>query len=438
MRKLKCAVLGYGGRGEAYSEYALIQSNELEVVAIIDINPFILKTAKERFNLKDENLFLSLDEFLAKKVDCDFVINSTMDEIHYTTTMQLLNAGYNILLEKPVTANPKELKDIATLAEEKGLKVLVCHVLRYTPFYRKVKELIDSGEIGKIMSMQIREHIWHGHFINAYVRGKWNNEKECGSGLLLAKCCHDTDLLCWLNNSTTPVEVSSFGSRAFYCPENAPKGSAERCLDCPVKDECIFDAYKFELKLDCCPRYTYCALNKPLEELTEEEKIEYLKTSKFGQCVYKTDMDIVDRQCVSVNFANGSIATHMMIGGATKAGRTLHIVCEYGEIEGDLEAGKIIYRKFNKDAVNKKYVCDENMYTEEHIKINLGIDIESNMEKGHDGGDYYIMKDLIRLLNNEEVSSASTTIKDSIYGHFVVYAAEKSRKEKRIVNLSEI
>ena len=144
MRKLKCAVLGYGGRGESYSEYALIQSNELEVVAVIDINPFILKTAKERFNLKDENLFLSLDEFLAKKVDCDFVINSTMDEIHYSTTMQLLNAGYNILLEKPVTANPKELKDIATLAEEKGLKVLVCHVLRYTPFYRKVKEMKKS------------------------------------------------------------------------------------------------------------------------------------------------------------------------------------------------------------------------------------------------------------------------------------------------------
>ncbi|MBQ8426972.1 MAG: Gfo/Idh/MocA family oxidoreductase [Clostridia bacterium] len=438
MKKLKCAVLGYGGRGEAYSEYALIRPDELQVTAVIDVNPFALNMAKEKFNLKDENLYLSLDEFIAKRVECDFVINATMDELHYSTSIKLLNAGYNMLLEKPVTANPEELMHITNLAKEKNLTVLICHVLRYTPFYRKVKEIIDSGEIGKIISMEINEHIWHGHFVNAFVRGKWNNEKACGSGLLLAKCCHDTDLLCWLNNATRPKEVASFGNRSFYCPENAPKNSTENCYDCPAKDECLFDAYKFELKLDCCPRYTYCALNKPLDEITEEEKIEYLKTSKFGRCVYKTDMDIVDKQTVSVNFENGSVATHMMTGGATKAGRKLHIVCEYGEIEGDLEASRIVYRKFNKDAINYKYIDDEHMYTDTVINTNSEINVENTAEKGHYGGDYYIMKDLVRLLNGEKVSASSTTINDSIDGHYVVYAAEKSRKERRIVSISEI
>ncbi len=438
MKKLKCAVLGYGGRGEAYCEYALTRPEELEVIAAIDLNPYKLQLVKEKYGVKDENLFLSLDDFIAKKVECDFVINATMDQVHYETSMKLLNAGYNMLLEKPVTANPQELLDIRNLAKEKGLTVLVCHVLRYTPFYRKIKEIIDSGEIGKIMTMELNEHIWHGHFVNAFVRGKWNNEKECTSGLLLAKCCHDTDLFCWLNNATKPVEVASFGNRSFFCEANAPKGSSNYCYNCPVKDQCIFDAYKFELKLDCIPAYSWASFNKPFDEITEEEKIEFLKTDKFGQCVYKTDMDIVDKQSVTVNFANGSVATHMMTGGATKAGRKINIVCEFGEIEGDLEASKIVYRKFNKDAVNYKYIDDEHMYTDTIIYTNAEVQVENTADKGHYGGDYYIMKDLVRLIAGEQASSSSTTIEDSIDGHFVVYAAEKSRKEKKVVALTEI
>ena len=438
MKKLKCAVLGYGGRGVAYAEYALVKPEELEIVAVIDVNPYKLQLAKETFNVKDENLFLSLDDFIANKFECDFVINATMDQVHYETSIKLLNAGYNMLLEKPVTANPKELLEIKNLAKEKGLTVLVCHVLRYTPFYRKIKEIIDSGEIGKIMTMEVNEHIWHGHFVNAFVRGKWNNEKECTSGLLLAKCCHDTDLLCWLNNVTKPVEVASFGNRSFFCPENAPKGSTEYCYNCPVKDDCIFDAYKFELKLDCIPAYTWANFNKAYEDITEEEKIKFLKNDRFGKCVYKTDMDIVDKQSVCINFANGSVATHMMTGGATKAGRKINIVCEFGEIEGDLEASRIIYRKFNKDAVNYKFINDEQMYTDTIINTNTEISVENTADKGHYGGDYYIMKDLVRLLNGELTSKSSTTIEDSIDGHFVVYAAEKSRKEKKVVALSEI
>ncbi len=437
MKKVKCAILGYGDRSYWYSQYAFDSPDELEIVAVIDINAFKLQQAQRRFGLKEEMLFDTLDAFLSENIKCDVVINGTMDEAHYETSVKLLNKGYNLLLEKPITGNPKELLEIERLANKNDCKVVVCHVLRYTPYYRKIKEIIDSGEIGKIVNMELNEHVWQGHFVNAYVRGKWRNEKACGSSFLLAKCCHDTDLMCWLNNNTKPIEVASFGKRATFCPENAPKGASEYCYTCLSKEGCMFNAEKFELEMDCLPQYTWIRIDKPKEQMTREEKIEYLKKDDFGKCVFQNDMDIVDRQSVMVNFENGSTATLNMVGGTTKAGRHTHIVCEYGEIEGSLEQGVIIYRKFNKDAVNRKYVEDKFMYTDTVIDVNKEIIRENTAASGHNGGDFCIMQDLVRFLNGEQTSKSTTVISDSIAGHLICYAAEASRKEKRIVSLQE-
>jgi len=437
MKKIKGVILGYGDRSFWYSQYAFDRPEEFEIIGVIDINKFKLANAKKRFNLPDDALFNSLDEFLAKDIKCDVVINGTMDNIHYVTTIKLLKKGYNILLEKPVTSVPEELLEIERLANENNCKVVVCHVLRYTPFFKKVKEIIDSGEIGAITNIEMFEHVWHGHFVNAYVRGKWRNEEECGSGFLLAKCCHDTDLMCWLNNKTKPTQVASFGKRAFYCPENAPEGSTEYCYNCPKKDECMFDATKFEAVMDCCPQYTWADMDRDVKNIPMEDKLEFLKTSEFGKCVYKTSMNIVDRQSVVVNFANGSTATLNMVGGASKAGRFLHIVCQYGEIEGYLEENRMIYRKFNKDRVNVKYTCDENMYSDHVIDINLDDMRENNASAGHSGGDFFIMKDLTALLRGDGASVSTTVISDSVNSHLICYAAEKSRTEGVIVDLEK-
>lgn len=435
MKKLTCAILGYGDRSERYSAYALSHPEELQVIAVIDIATHKLEKAKEIFGLTNEMLFSSIDEFLTKGIKCDFVINGTMDSLHYETSVKLLNGGYNLLLEKPITANIKELKEIQRLANEKNLKVIVCHVLRYTKFYSGIKELISNGEIGKIISIEMNEHVWHGHFINAYVRGKWRREEDCGSGFLLAKCCHDTDLMCWLNSDTNPEYVSSFGSKSQYTPENAPKGSTEYCYDCPKKDECLFNAMDFELKKDFCPQYTWAGLNKPLSDITEDEKVEFLKKDAYGKCVYKTDMDIVDRQCVTVEFKNGSIATLNMIGGATVAGRHIHIVGDRGEIVGYIEENKFVLTKY--------FSCEK----EEDLKKNsIVYDLNKEYElkdggqsvAGHYGGDYFIMKDFLAMLRGEYVSKSTTNINDSVKGHVICYAAEKARKEKRIVSIDEM
>lgn len=430
MKKLTCVILGYGDRSSRYAAYAKERPEELQIVGAIDVNPLKLRAAQTEFVLSDGQLYASLDEFLSKNVACDVVINGTMDQMHYQTTMPLLEHGYNILLEKPVTANSNELLEIEAKAKEKGCKVVVCHVLRYTPFYSKIKSIIDSGKIGKIVDMQLNEHVWYGHFVNSYVRGKWRSEKECGSGLLLAKCCHDTDLMCWLNNATTPTLVSSFGSKSFFTESNAPEGATQYCYTCPKKAECMFNAEKFELEKDFIPFYTWAGINKPLDEITTEEKREFLKTDVYGQCVFKTDMDLVDRQCVSVQFQNGSIGTLNMIGGASKAGRHIHVVCEYGEILGYIEENKITVREFDKNQVwYNEYVVD---FSKEN---DLGG--EDNSVGGHYGGDHYIMKDLVRFLNGEKTSVATTVISDSVNSHLICYAAERARREHVVVDLKK-
>ena len=431
MKKLKVVLLGAGNRGQVYCDYSLIHPEELEIIAVIDVNPFKMKEAADKYSVAANMRFTDLDSFIEQKISCDFVVNATMDEMHYETAMKLINAGYNLVLEKPITGKLEELKDIENLAKEKGIKVLVCHVLRYTPFYRKIKEIIDSGKIGKIVSLQMNEHVWYGHFINAYVRGKWRSEKLCGSGFLLAKCCHDTDLICWLNNNSKPKKVSSFGSRSFYTEENAPEGATKYCYQCPHKKTCGFDAYKFQIEKDFIPFYTWAGLNKPIEDITLEEKIEYLKHDVYGQCVYKTDdMDIVDRQCVSVEFENGSIATLNMITGAS-GGRNIHIVCEFGEIIGHLNENKLYVNIFDKLKITFK---------DQYIDCNEKDELagENSAIAGHFGGDYNLMREAVRYFNGVSKSVSVTKIDDSINGHLVVYAAELSRRESRIVDIGSI
>ena len=441
MKKLKAALLGAGNRGCIYCDYSLAHPDELEIVSVIDVNEFRMNEAGNRYSVAQEMRYTDLDDFLSAKIECDFVVNATMDQMHYETAIKLINAGYNLVLEKPITGSYKELAEIAALAKEKGVEVLVCHVLRYTPFYRTIKETLLSGKLGKVVDMQLNEHVWHGHFINSYVRGKWRSEKECGSGFLLAKCCHDTDLICWLNNASAPTKVSSFGSRSFYTEKNAPKGATQYCFDCPNQKECMFNAYTFQIERDFIPFYTWSKIDKPLEEITLEEKIEFLKKDVYGQCVYKTDMDIVDRQCVSIEFENGSIATLNMVGGASKAGRHIHIVCEFGEIVGYVEENKIIVRVFDVldregKRASEKVDC---WYSEEVIDFSKMFDKgdKDNSVQGHYGGDYYLMHDTVRYLNGDKSSVSITAIEDSINSHVVCYAAEKSRKESVVVALDK-
>lgn len=429
IKKLNAVLVGAGNRGCCYADYSLAVPSELQIIAVVEPSEIRRNEAVKRYNVKQDMAFASLDDFLSKKIECDFIINATMDENHYETAKKIIKAKYNMLLEKPIVPNIEELLELQNLVKENGVKVNVCHVLRYTPFFKAVKTLIDNGDIGKILTMEMNEHVWIAHFIDSYVRGKWNSKARCGSGFLLAKSCHDTDLMCWLNNKTKPVKVSSFGSRSLFIKENAPEGATEFCYNCPHNEKCLYSAQKIHLEYDPMPFQTWMAMGKPIDEITKEEKAEWLKTSEYGKCAYESGGDINDRQVVNVEFENGSIASFTMVGGSSKAGRWMHIVGTCGEIEGELETGKFIIRRFDRSG-------DKFWFNEETVDVS-DLVYENENYSGHAGGDYAIMNELVRFFNGDNSSVSITSIDDSVNGHLIVYGAEKSIEEGRCINLKE-
>lgn len=414
--QISVVVVGYGDRGSIYADYAAKFPQELKIEAVVDPDIFRLNLAKEKFDLSDNQCLTNFDSLISKGKIADFAIVATMDQLHYEQAKALLLQNYHLLLEKPIVNNSSELQELKKLAEERNRIIMVGHVLRYTPFYGAIKQAILDGAVGKIMHMETSELVGVCHSSSSYIRGKWNKESVCGSGMLLAKCCHDIDLICWLNNETMPTEVVSYGGRNFILPENAPKGSTERCyLDCPHIDTCKFSAKSLYVDNDMFPHYSYPLIKKKHDEITLEEKLEALKTNDpMGVCAYKTGSDLVDHQGVMMKFANGSTAFHSMISAVPRPGRKIHIIGTDGEIEGFFESNKFAIRKFD---------FATSYYTEREIDVSKEID----KKVGHGGGDIGLIRDMVRRMQGEQASIAATDIIDSINGHECVYAAEYSR-----------
>jgi len=424
MKKITTVVVGYGDRGSIYADYASKYPEELEIKAVVDPDSFRMDIAKQKFNLKDEQCILDFDKFVKMGKIADCAIVTTMDTLHYIQAKTLLNHGYDVLVEKPVVNNAKELEELRDLAKKNGRIMMVCHVLRYTPFYSSMKKDILDGKIGEIVHIETSELVGVSHASTSFIRGKWNNEKICGSPYLLAKCCHDIDLLCWLNNQAKPSEVVSYGGRDFIVPSKAPKGSTDRCYNgCPYIDSCRFSAKSLYIKNNIFSFLTFKKFKKKYEDITEEEKINALKTDDpMGVCAYKTNTDLIDHQGVMVKFSNGSTAFHSLLSAVAKPGRKIHIIGTQGEIEGFFEDNKYEIRKFD---FNSSWYKTET------------VDVLSKVEQGvaHGGGDIGLMRDFVRRMRGEQPSISSTDISDSINGHECVYAAEKSRKTNKGVKI---
>ncbi len=421
MRIIKAACVGAGNRGKIYSNFAITHPDRMKVTAVVDPNAFHRSEFAKAHNIPAEMQFETVEDFAAARPDCDIVINATIDNLHCVTAKPLLEAGYNVLLEKPITSYSDELLDLRDCAARNGVGLFICHVLRYTPFYKSIKQHLLNGDIGKITSVQMAEHVGVSHYIESFVVGKWRSEAECGSPFIQAKSCHDLDLLCWLNNSSAPSKIASFADRKIFIPENAPEGHTETCHTCPHENTCKYSMTNiFKGKSGTWKRIVN-DIDKPTEKITQEDINEQLKKSTYGRCVYE-GMDLVDRQSVIVNFENGSVGNFSLIGAVAKGDRYLHIVGEDGEIYGSHLAGIYNIRKY--DFANKCYT--ETAY-----------DVSKNAKDEHLGGDVGIMTELCDYLNGDKSSISITDINDSINGHLCVYAAEKSRKNGVVVDLKK-
>ena len=426
-------IVGCGHRAREYAQAATAYSDKFKIIALVDPDKHVRDISKELFNVSDEMCFDNISQVLKLGKIADCVINGTMDSLHIETSVPFLEQGYDLLLEKPITNNAKDLLRLKKVVDEHHNKIMICHVLRYSSFYKEAKKVVLSGEIGEIVHIETTERVGVAHNAISYIRGKWSNEQECGSTMLLAKCCHDIDLICWFNNATSPKKVCSFGGRNFIIPSKAPKGAGTRCLvDCPLVDTCQYSAKMMLLESnDYLGQYPWQCTGKEWYEVSTEERIESLKTyNPHGLCAYKTNANVVDHQAVMIEFENGSTATHGMMCSAQRAGRSFYILGTKGEIEGWGGDGKIYIRTF--DPIN-------------HDNIDKGkervIDFNNNDQSeagGHYGGDELLARDFVDYMLGAEPSISCTSLDDSVNGHLCVYAADKSRIEEKIVYIKDL
>lgn len=417
-------IVGAGHRAFVYSKLAKTDPDKLKIVGVADPNPVRRQKAMEEFGFGEDMCFESADDLAEKGKLADAIINGTMDEQHLVTSVPLLNAGYDMLLEKPFAVNEKEMRELVACAKKNNSKVMICHVLRYTPFYYGIKEIVNSGEIGDIINIQTTEHVSYHHLSTSYVRGKWANSKKCHTSMLLAKCCHDLDIMMWMMSETKPKKISSFGGKFQFKPENAPAGAGTICMkDCPLVDTCVYSTKR--LYIDHPDRWAFYVWDalEGIKNPTIEDKINLMKSdSPYARCIYKCDNDVVDHQSVMVEFESGATGTHNMVGGSSEPRRDIHIIGTKGEIFGNFEDSKFTVLKINPspDAHNEE--CD----VEEHdLKVTGDM---VGAYGGHGGGDERLAADFVKFIRGEEHSLACTSIFDSVAGHLSVYLADQSRE----------
>ena len=423
-RPVTAVIVGAGHRAFVYSELAKTNPELLKIVGVADPNPVRRKKAMEYFGFSEDMCFDSAQTLAEKGRLADAVINGTMDEQHLETAIPLLNAGYDMLLEKPFAVCEEDMRQIVDCAKKNNSKVMICHVLRYTPFYYAIKERIVNGEIGDIINIQMTEHVSYHHLSTSYIRGKWANSDKCHTTMLLAKCCHDIDLMMWFMSETKPVSISSFGSKFQFKPENAPANAGTICMkDCPLVDECVYSTKR--LYIDHPDRWSFYVWDalEGIENPTIDDKIALMKTDNpYARCIYKCDNNVVDHQSVLVNFASGATGTHNMVGGSAEPRRNIHIIGTKGEIFGNFEESKFTVLKINPspDAHNEE--CDV-----EEIDLRVTGDMVGAYG-GHGGGDERLAEDFVKFIRGEQPSLACTSIFDSVAGHLCVYLADKSRE----------
>lgn len=416
MNPLKVILIGAGDRGRIYVDK---MDEKFKVVGVADPVPELRQFIKEKYGLEEENCFESYEQILAVPKFADIAVISTMDRLHYEPCMKAIEAGYDILLEKPVSPDYKECVAMANAAKEKGTKVLVCHVLRYAPFFMKIKEMIDEGKIGKVLSVHHTECVGHVHQSHSFVRGNWGNS-ERSSSMILQKCCHDMDIIQWLVGSKC-ARVHSFGSLSYFTKDNAPEGAPERCdKTCPIYDTCYYNAVKLYVEDEKNTWFREAATKTSVP--SNEEVTEALKNTQYGKCVYKCDNDVVDHQVVNLEFENGAVASFNM-SAFNEGGRYIRVMGTDGELSGSI--GDMLLEFFD-------------FRTRQKTSIDLVNATASNsIVGGHGGGDQGLINSLYDYITGKCDASQLSAIDISVENHLISFAAEKSRLENKIIDLRE-
>ncbi|MCD6571560.1 MAG: Gfo/Idh/MocA family oxidoreductase [Deltaproteobacteria bacterium] len=447
MKHKTAIIIGAGDRGGIYASYATRYPDQLKIVGVAEP----VKERRERIatahRIPYQNVFSTWEDILSKPVMADGAIIATQDTMHVEPVVRAMEAGYHALLEKPMALTEQGCNAIINASQKTGMTLNVCHVLRYTQFFSKVKELVSDGILGDIYTIYHAENVSYYHMAHSYVRGNWRNSKE-SSPMILAKCCHDMDLLYWFAESM-PRYISSFGGLHNFTPQKAPKGAPKRCTDgCPVADECEYNAidtylHGIPIKLGVTktdsraasiavrfimkfPRlaklvpvvrdyvdYRGWPVSVITEDLTKEGIMKALREGPYGRCVYHCDNDQVDHQVTTIEFHNGITAMLHMHGLSEQECRTIRIDGSKATLRGKYGGGGQL--EVHVHRTGKKIVYP--------IKTDL---------IGHSEGDWGIMKNFVKVLNG---GKGLTSAIDSLQSHIMCFRAHRACVEKRVVEL---
>ncbi|MBQ6031311.1 MAG: Gfo/Idh/MocA family oxidoreductase [Oscillospiraceae bacterium] len=404
-------ILGMGSRGKnAYGAELARMPDRAQITAVADPDPERLSIGGEAFGVRPGMRFSSAEELLAQPRLAEVACVCTQDRQHVPQAIAAMRKGYDVLLEKPISPSLSELQDVVRVARQTGRRVVVCHVLRYTPFFRTVKRVIDEGRLGQIVNIEALENVVYWHQAHSFVRGNWRREDET-SPMILAKCCHDLDYLIWLCGSRVE-RVSSFGSLFHFRPENAPAGSALRCLDgCAAKEACPYDAEKIYLTNEgtgVCRGQVGWPVDVLSEHPTRETILDAIRTGPYGRCVYRCDNDVVDNQVVNLQMESGAALTLTMSAFTSVGGRSIRILGTMGDLRAELRDETI-------------RVCEFGKQPEMLPLDGLGA------KDGHAGGDRGLIETFLDYLDGKDVGDSVTTLEASVESHLAALAAEQSR-----------
>lgn len=419
MEKKKLILIGAGMRGISYTNTVLKMDGKFEVVAIAEPIDDRRLTLQKRHKVPDEMCFTSWEPLMAMPRFADAVIVATMDRLHFAPTMSAIEKGYDVLLEKPIAPTPEECIQIADFANERGVNVLVCHVLRYTPFFRLLKRCIDDGMIGDVVSVQHAEHVGNVHQSHSFVRGNWRNSEE-SSCMILQKSCHDLDILQWLIGKSCK-RIQSFGSLTHFVRKNAPADAPERCTDgCPHADTCYYNAMK--LYLDDKKNGWFRTTSTKKVTPTDEDVLQALRTTDYGKCVYKCENNVVDHQVVNMEFEDG-ITVSFTMEAFNKGSRNTIIMGTKGELRANMGEDHITLYDFATREFREIKIADAFL--------------DESINGGHGGGDPKILDAFYDLICGHETGKSVCNVSVACENHMLAFAAEKSRLTGQVINVEE-
>ena len=419
--RIRIAIVGLGNRGkDTYAPAAELYADDMEIAAVADIDPNKLAEVARRYSLKAEACFASAEALLEKEQLADAVVIATQDRQHVPHAKAAIKKGYHVLLEKPISSDLQECRELIQLAKKYQRQVIVCHVLRYTPFFNRLKQILDEKRIGEITTVVAMENVGYFHQAHSFVRGNWANSDQT-SPMILAKCCHDMDLYLWLTGKRCEA-LSSFGNTFWFKEENAPKGSTAFCLGgCAAKEDCPYDAEKIYLtneKTGFLQGNRKWPVNVVVLDPGEESIRKALEEGPYGRCVYRCHNNVVDHQTLNMKMTDGAVISFTMSGFTAITSRQAIVMGTNGEITADMGENRIIVKPFGKP--------------EEVIDIRS----EENDLAGHGGGDMRLIREFLDIMQGKtDIGSHITSIEASVESHYCAMAAENSRLQNGKVML---